>query len=170
MFSAVVFMRDHHSEPFSLVALSRSLGSLVGASIEGLIRDVIIAGPSGLELATIAEHAGCGFVEGEREAEWLAEALSLSKAPACVIMRAGYIPGPGFVEELRDIYDRPGLLPGFWRAEPEHWASRLFSGLAPVAGLVASRDQLGAALAYDFHRMTRMLHGRNLRTKMHRIG
>ncbi len=173
MVSAIVFMPEDHSgrtpsEP--LVALSRSLGSLVKVSVEGLIRDVTIAGPSGLDLGTIADHAGCALVEGRQEADWLAQALLLAKGPACLVLRAGYIPGHGFIEELRDVVDRPRMMPGFWRAEPEHWPSQLFSVLSPIAGLIASLDQLQTHPARDFRRITRSLPGRSLRTKMQRIG
>jgi hypothetical protein len=173
MVSAVVFMsggRSARTPSDPLIALSRSLGSLVKASVEGLIRDVTIAGPSGLELGTIADHAGCAFVEGGREADWLGQALALAKGPACLVLQAGYIPGPGFAEELRDIIDRPLRMPGFLRAEPEHWPWRFFPVWAPIAGLVASLDALQTHPERDFHRMTRSLPGQNLRSKMHWIG
>jgi len=173
MLSAVVFMpedrfRKTASDP--LVALSRSLGALVTVAVEGLIRDVIIAGPSGYELGTIADHAGCAFIEGALEADWLQRALSLAHGPACLVLHAGYIPGPGFAEEVRMILDWVKMQPGFWRAEPDHWIARLFPGLSPIAALAAPLDQLRASPRRDFGGLIHALRGKTLRTKMHRIG
>jgi hypothetical protein len=173
MLSAIVLIPDNRydeTESDPTEGLIRSLGSLVTVAVAGLIGDVIIAGPSGYELGTIADNAGCRCVEAGREADWLNRALSLARGPACLVLRAGYIPGPGFMEELRIIVDRSTLEARFWRAEPEHWAARLCPGLAPIAALVAPLDRMRASVRPDFRGVTRALKGKALRTKMYRIG
>jgi hypothetical protein len=149
--------------------VTRSLGALVAAAVAGLIRDVTIAGPLGLDLATIADHAGCGLVEAPREADWLDLAFALAKGPDVFVLRAGYVPGAGFTEELRDFENRAGQC-GLIRAVPETWLQRMFPGLAPVAAAIAPLELWRARPAQDFQHMIRALKARTLRTTMHRVG
>ncbi len=169
MLSAVVFWSGNTASGGSrdpAVALARSLGSLVPAAVAGLIRDVTIAGPEGMGLGTIADHAGCGFVEAAEERDWLAQALALAKGPDGLILRAGYVPGPGFIEELRD---QPAGVSGLLRVTPMAWHERLIPVLAPIAAAVAPLDLWRAQRPQDFHHMTRALKGRTFRTAMHRV-
>jgi hypothetical protein len=172
MASAIVFLSGKDAaagRQDPALAFTRSLGALVPAAVAGLVRDVTIAGLAGQDLGTIADHAGCGFVEAEAEADWLREALALAKGPDCLLMCAGYVPGPGFIEELRDIENRPNAR-GVFRAEPGSWHQRLVPRLAPVAAAIAPMDLWPAQGTQDFQRMARGLKGRTLRTRMHWVG
>ncbi len=173
MVSAVVFLNqkgDGNGPQNRQIAMSRSLGALVPAAVAGLISDVIIAGPHGLELDIIADHAGCAYVEAACEADWLRRALALAKAPNCLVLRAGYVPGFGFIEELESLAGRDLAYAGLFRAEPRHWFERLFPSLAPIAGAIASQQNWQARRAQDFNLLSRSLKGRTLRTKMLRVG
>jgi hypothetical protein len=172
MLSAVVFLSgdeiaEMRGDP--AMALTRSLGGLVTAAVAGVIRDVTIAGPLGLDLATIADHAGCGLVEAPREADRLDLAFALAKGPDVLVLRAAYVPGTGFIEALRDFENRDGQC-GFIRALPETWLQRLCPGLAPVAAAIAPLALWRAQPRQDFRRMVRGLKGPTLRTAMHRVG
>jgi hypothetical protein len=172
MASAIVFLGGKGAESGSqdmALAFTRSLSALVAATVAGVIRDVTIAGLPGQGLGIIADHAGCGFVEADAPDDWLREALALAKGPDCLLVRAGFVPGPGFIEELRDLEHRLNAR-GVFRAEPASWHQRLAPRLAPVAAAIAPLDLWRAQEGADFQRMARGLKGRTLRTRMHRVG
>ena len=155
MLSAVVFWSENwvgRAPQDPVMALTRSLGALVPAAVAGLVRDVTIAGPAGLDLGLVADHAGCGFVEAAAERDWLAKALPLAKGPDCLVLRAGFVPGTGFIEELRD---QPAKARGLLRAAPIAWPQRLFPATAPVAAAVAPLDLWRAQGEQDFPHMVR---------------
>jgi hypothetical protein len=136
--------RAYHHTGDPAEALVRSLTSLVRANVEGLLRDVVIAGPQGFGLGLIADHAGCHWVEAETEPLWLRRALELARGPDLLLLRSGHAPGQGFIEEVDDFLSGPnrGSLPRTARlhTEPETFIERLFPRLAPIAGLIAPRD------------------------------
>jgi hypothetical protein len=119
----------------------RSLTPLVQVAAQGLLRDVVLTGSPGGELAIIAEHAGCALAEGDDEGAALRHAIALVRADHLMIFRAGYVPEAGFFEAVEDCLgfaetrDRAQSL----RAAPENFAERLFPQLAPVVGLIAKR-------------------------------
>ncbi len=170
MLSAVVFWNETRASgrpQDPVMALTRSLGALVPAAVAGVIRDVMIAGPAGLDLGLVADHAGCGFVEAAEERDWLAKALALAKGPDCLVLRAGFVPGAGFIEELRD---QPPEARGLLRASPMAWPERLLPAMAPVAAAVAPLELWRSQAVQDFSRMARGLKARTLRTTMHHVG
>jgi hypothetical protein len=172
MLSAIVFLSDDrapggHYDP--LIRVSRSLGGLVGGAVEGLIRDVTIAGPSGLDLEPIADHAGCGIVQDGGDHTRLERALALAKGPNCLVVCAGFVPGQGFIEEIRDHFDCSPPRAGFLRAEPDSLPQRIFPALAPIAAAVAPLTLWRAVQVSGFARTVRALGGRGLRTQMHRV-
>jgi hypothetical protein len=140
-------------------ALVRTLASLVRANVEGLLADVLIAGPEGRGLAIIADHAGCNLIEAESEPEWLRRAVEAARGPDLLLLRSGHAPEPGFIEEAGD------LLAGRGRAAarravrlhrvPENLVERLFPRLAPLAGLIAPRDVCLDAPHGKFARLVR---------------
>ena len=147
MLSTIVVCDDRRAIPpgrESAGVLSRTLASLVTAKVEGLLGDVQIAGPSGEGLRTLANHAGCDLIESDNEADWLAAALQAARGPEVFLLRCGLAPEAGFVEETRDFLasggntDRPRA--ACLRCVPETFLERLFPGLAPVAGIVATRE------------------------------
>jgi hypothetical protein len=127
-------------------AVVRTLSALVPAAIEGLVRDVVLAAPSGnADLARIADHAGCQLAEAGGAADVISAGLRMARGDALLVLRAGHAPERGFFEELADLNDRLGLLGSARvRAMPERFLTRLLPGLAPSVGLVALRRNLPA--------------------------
>src|SRR5271154_1018635 len=81
----------------------RTLSAFVGASVRGLVRDAVLAGPPKNELGFIADQAGCAFVEANAEADALRGALALGRADDLMVLYAGYIPEAGFVEAIENL-------------------------------------------------------------------
>jgi len=125
-------------------ALVRTLASLVRANVDGLLRDVLVAGPEDHGLDLIADHAGCGLVQATTEAAWLRRALEAARGPDLLLLRSGHAPGLGFIEEAGDFVSARGSTSRTRTARlyvaPEAFLERLFPRLAPLAGLIAPRD------------------------------
>jgi hypothetical protein len=160
--------------------LVRTLSSLVTANIEGLLRDVAIAGPAGQGLAAIAHHAGCGLVEADSEADWLARAIEAARGPDLLLLCCGRALEAGFIEEAGDFLKTRAIAKdagdqrhraAALRAAPENFAERLFPGLAPLAGLIAPRDLCLRAPSGRFGALARFVNpAETLRTRARRIG
>jgi hypothetical protein len=119
----------------------RSLSGFVPASVAGLIRDAVLAGPAQNELGIVADHAGCVFVEAEMEAEALSEALRLARGTDVLILHAGHVPEIGSMEAIGDLVASSQSAGRGWllRAAPDNAAERFFPVLAPAVGLIAAR-------------------------------
>ncbi|MGB8276824.1 MAG: transposase [Methylovirgula sp.] len=151
----------------------RTLAPLVQASVKGLVRDVVLAGPPEADLAMIADHAGCAFIEAGQEADALSQALSMARAEDLMILYAGHVPEAGFFEEVEDLLamglppERGGRL---LRAAPESFIERLFPRLAPAVGLIAARSLCEAAKVVSFRDLRRITRVRKtLRRRLRRI-
>lgn len=118
--------------------LVRSLVWLVSAVVSGIIRDVTLAGPPGLDLAEIADQSGCAAVEAEDESVRLAHAVASSKQPRLLILKSGYQPGDGMTGELDSMArvvaarESAKIL-----AAPASFLPRVFPGLGQPVGLFA---------------------------------
>ncbi len=139
----------------------RTLGALVPAVVEGLVRDVTVLARRGDEgLRAVAEHAGCRLVEADAFRAGLAEALALAKQRAVFALRAGTAFDRGFLDEVAGLLgpDRAetGLAPVLLRQVPEGLATRLLPDLAPVAGLIAPRERLSGPAA-DFAGLVKVI-------------
>jgi hypothetical protein len=146
MLSTIVLCEDQPTSQSGgdlAVVLARTLAALVPAKVEGILCDVRIAGPPAMGLGMIANHAGCALVEAEGEANRLHLALQAAHGPDVFLLRCGRAPEPGFIEEMHEFFAKnakskspaAGL-----RAAPESLFERVFPSLAPIAGLIASRD------------------------------
>jgi hypothetical protein len=127
-------------------AIARTLGSLVESCVAGVLADAVLVGPPDSGLGAIAEEAGCGLVEAVDARSGLARALPGLRYPHVFVLRAGHAPERGFVDEMRDILafgerDRARVL----RAAPHSLLTRLAPGLAEPVGLLARRQDFGAA-------------------------
>lgn len=156
-------------------ALVRTLASLVRANVEGLLRDVVIAGPEGHGLGLIADHAGCGLIEAGTEPVWLRRALEAARGPNLLLLRSGHAPEPGFIEEVADLVSGGGgnsmLRPARLHANPEAFPERLFPRLAPLAGLIAPRDLCLGAPSGRFDILVRHVgKAKVLRSRARRVG
>ena len=149
MLSAIVFCENaqQSSRIDPAERLVRSLSSLIGANVEGLLGDVAIAGPFGQGLGLIADQAGCALFEAPGESEWLSRAIEAARGPELLLLRSGFAPLAGFIEDAGDFLRAGGVgNPGshraaVLRAAPETFIERLFPRAAPLAGLIAPRDR-----------------------------
>jgi len=145
MLSAIVLAADRSlPQSASSEAVVRTLSALVTAAIEGLVRDVTLAcGGQSLELRKIADHAGCEIAEAADPAGAIAAGLASARGDVLLVLRAGYAPQAGFIEEISDMFQRatrPNALR--FRTVPDSFLTRLAPGFAPVQGLVAKRSVL----------------------------
>jgi hypothetical protein len=147
MLSAVVLATDRSTpQSASPEAVVRTLSALVTAAIEGLVRDVTLAtGGESLELRKIADHAGCEIAEAADPAGAIAAGLASARGDLLLVLRAGYAPQAGFIEEIADMFQRatrPDALR--FRAVPDSFFTRLAPGFSPIRGIVAKRSVLDA--------------------------
>ena len=179
MLSTIVFCES--VQPSGRIELAervvRTLSSLIRANVEGLLGDVAIAGPAAQGLGVIADHAGCGLIEGDAEGEWLFRAVEAARGPELFILRSGFAPQAGFIEEagdfLRALADGgPGsAAAALLLAAPESFAERLFPRAAPAAGLIAPRDKCLDKSAGKFAALVQFIAPATaLRTPARRIG
>jgi hypothetical protein len=119
-------------------AVVRTLSALVTASVQGLVRDVVLAGPERKDLALIADHAGCISVAASSETECLRQAFECARAETLLILLPGYVPEQGFIEEVEKILlEAEPPVGRFIRAAPMTYFQRLAPMLTPIAGLLA---------------------------------
>jgi hypothetical protein len=162
-------------------AVVRTLSALVAASVRGLVRDVVLAGPRDANLGFIADHAGCTCVEAGSEADYLRRALDFARAQDLFVLRSGYIPETGFLDEVEDLFAEGSFAEGSSRgrrslcAAPETYWQRLIPALSPVVGLIAPisfyREAAGKGGALGFDQSVRAARGRRtLRSRACRVG
>lgn len=123
----------------------RSLVWLVSAVVAGVVRDVTLAVPSGLGLSDVADQAGCNLVAAVTETERLGLALEAARESRLILLKAGFQPEEGVIEELEAFErHRRGDVVAALLATPERFLERLFPNKSPAAGLVLSRAGLDA--------------------------
>ncbi len=156
-------------------AIVRTLAALVAASVRGLVRDVLIAGPKQAGLGLIADYAGCVCVEESSEAESLRSALALVRAEDLLVLRPGHILEAGFIDEIQDLLAE-GVRRGSRRiyAAPATYWQRLIPALVPVVGLVApvqSCRAVGDSGALSLETLVKATRARTaLKTRARRVG
>jgi hypothetical protein len=156
MISAVVFTPDSLSgadiarERETVV---RSLVWLVSAVVSSVVRDVTLAVPAGLGLSELADQSGCALVEAESEIDRLTAAVAATREPRLIVIKAGFQPDPGLVEEI-DIFVRrePEDAIAIILGTPVTAVQRLFPQRAPVVGFLLPR----ASVEGGFGRLARM--------------
>jgi hypothetical protein len=137
------------ANPLRPESIVRTLTPLVGAAVKGVVRDVVLAGPSHDELETqlqvIAEHAGCTLIAEDDDSERLKRAVTAAKGQALMVLEQGHVPEPGFFEEVEDLLadGLPDQQKFLLRTVPETFLEKLFPKLAPPGGLIVSRFLCG---------------------------
>ncbi len=172
MLSALILAADLKNPPVKPDALVRTLAALVPAAIEGLVRDLTIAGLAGSDLSEIADHAGCEFSESVAAGEIVANGLKLVRGPHVLVLRAGHALEAGFIEEIGDFLNRSGAgeRGALMRRKPEDFLGALVPALSPAVGLIASRQRLLDANAPDFATLVRRIKPRvTLRARGRRV-
>lgn len=149
MISAIVLtpdgrLGDNPAHGREIVA--RSLVWLVSAVIAGIVRDVTLAASAELGLADLADQSGCRLVEAPHEGERLVAAAAASKQARLIVVRAGYHPDGGLIDEIAALERRePAETVAALHAAPATAWQRLLPGYAPVVGIVCSRHLAGRA-------------------------
>jgi hypothetical protein len=126
-------------ESQSAEAIVRTLSAFVGVAVRGLVREAVLIGPPQIKLGYIADHAGCAFIEAKTEADGIADALPLARAPHLLIVRAGYVPETGFAEAIEDLLR-------FGKAETRGWVIR-GDAESPIEKILMHRIRPAALLA-----------------------
>lgn len=131
-------------------AVARSLSALVRAAVEGILRDVAIVGPAAEDLATLADHAGCAFIETSSAQDGLARAFAQMRAEIAFVLEGGYAPPSGFIDETGDLLREAETFRGaLLRLAPDSVMTRLAPGLARPVGALVVRTTLNGASPSD---------------------
>ena len=143
MFSAIVLCSDEAPGGRDAREIAvRSLGWLISAVVAGVVRDVTIAAPTQLDLGEIADRVGCEIVHAEDEAGRLRGSAETARSPDLLIVKAGYQPDDQMVQEIDARGRQPTAQPAVILAEPSTILERLLPNLAPIIGVLTSRDQV----------------------------
>jgi hypothetical protein len=142
--------------PRAAEALARSLGSLVRATMEGLVRDAALIGPASDDLAGVADYAGCAYVETATLAEGFPRAMSETRGEIVFVLEGGYATPGGFIEEASDLLlEGAGFSGALLRRAPYNLATRFAPGLAQPVGLLAQRAVLRGTQPLDLNALIR---------------
>jgi hypothetical protein len=155
MISAVVLAPDMSAETdlgHAREIVVRSLVWLVSAVVSGVVRDVILAVPEGFGLAEVADQAGCMLVEADGEGARLSRAVAASRETRVLVLRTGFQPEAGLVEEIDSFLRRaPRESAALVLATPDNALQRLAPDRAPIVGILASREAAGRARSFAAH-------------------
>ena len=153
MLSALVLCPLHPDQrPVSSEAVVRTLGALVPAIVDGIVRDVVlVAAQANRDLQHIADHAGCALItapssdlpmqQGLIQEGLIQEGLRALRGSHVFILRAGLIPETGFADELADCL-ADHIPSALMREQPQSFLQRLLPQLAPIGGLLAEKQAL----------------------------
>ena len=149
MVSIVLLAADPARPSPSPEAVVRTLTALIPGAIEGVVKDVVLAGPpENSDLRRIADHAGCELVEGE-PTHLLQSALAATRDAIVLVLLAGDIPGEGFVDELSDLL-LEGPPSALMRRRAEGLWQTILPRTAPISGILAPKAQLSAGQPMHF--------------------
>lgn len=120
-------------------ATTRTLNALIGATVSGLVRDVVLLADIQNEIASkIADFSGCRLAApGD-----FAEIVSAAKTDWLLLFEAGCLPEEGWDESVGSFVSNAGTAARFTRSplSPRSWMSRLFHAEKPLAlGLVVEK-------------------------------
>ena len=130
-------------------AIVRTLGSLVPAVVDGLIRDVALAAVAGSQQAReIADHSGCAFAEAPDHEGVLRAGLAAVRGDLVFVITAGRAPEAGLIDEIARLFDT-GVAPraAIARAAPERFFERVFPALCGVEAAIVRKSLIGEPAA-----------------------
>jgi glycosyltransferase involved in cell wall biosynthesis len=122
-------------------ALARTLASLIGGAVEGVVREVIVCDHGSTDQThSVAEHAGCHFVaEGG-----IAAGIGQAKSEWLLLLEPGARLTDGWTEDVLRHAARSMMAARFSRSARDRvpFLSRAFAGRRALAeGLVISKHQ-----------------------------
>jgi hypothetical protein len=139
-------------------AVARSLAALVRAAMDGFVRDAAIVGPPGEELAELADHAGCAFIEATSVQEGLPIAIGQMRAEVLLVLEGGYAPQNGFPDEAGDLLlEQEAFRGALLKLAPDSLATRLAPALSQPVGALVLRAAAVATAPQDFADLIRRL-------------
>lgn len=122
-------------------ALARTLGSLIGGAVEGVVRDVIVCDTGSTDQTHhVAEHAGCHYVASGG----IAAGIRQAKGDWLLLLEPGARLVEGWIEAVVTHTARQTMAARFSRARGSRtpFLARVFSGNRALAdGLVISKRQ-----------------------------
>ncbi|TGQ68532.1 glycosyl transferase family 2 [Mesorhizobium sp. M00.F.Ca.ET.186.01.1.1] len=125
--------------------LARTLATLIGGAVEGVVRDVIVCDAGSTDQThRVAEHAGCHFVTGG-----VGAGIGRAKGDWLLLLEPGARLADGWIDEVVAHTARQTMAARFSRARGSRvpFLARVFSANRALAdGLVISKRQ-AAALA-----------------------
>jgi cellulose synthase/poly-beta-1,6-N-acetylglucosamine synthase-like glycosyltransferase len=125
--------------------LARTLASLVGGAVEGVVRDVIVCDAGSTDQThRVAEHAGCHYVTGG-----IGGGIGQAKGDWLLLLEPGARLAEGWIDEVVAHTAKQTMPARFSRARANRapFLARVFSSNRALAeGLVISKRQ-AAALA-----------------------
>jgi len=125
--------------------LARTLASLVGGAVEGVVRDVIVCDAGSTDQThRVAEHAGCHYVTGG-----IGAGIGQAKGDWLLLLEPGARLAEGWIDEVVAHTAKQTMPARFSRARANRapFLARVFSSNRALAeGLVISKRQ-AAALA-----------------------
>ena len=125
--------------------LARTLASLVGGAVEGVVRDVIVCDAGSTDQThRVAEHAGCHYVTAG-----IAAGIAMAKGDWLLLLEPGARLAEGWIDEVVAHTARQAMPARFSRARGNRapFLTRVVSGNRALAeGLVIGKRQ-AAALA-----------------------
>ena len=125
-------------------ALARTLGSLIGGAVEGVVRDVIVCDTGSTDQThRVAEHAGCHCVTGG-----IAAGIRQAKGDWLLLLEPGSRLMDGWIDAVVAHTARQTMAARFSRARGSRtpFLARVFSGNRAMAdGLLISKLQAAAA-------------------------
>ncbi len=120
-------------------ALTRTLNALIGATVEGLIREVVVVAETGNETAMkLADHAGCELIAVTQ----FAAAVHAAKGDWLMVLEAGSLLELGWAEAVSNHIQLGAGVARFTRSplSPRGFLKRLFQSEQPLAlGLLTQK-------------------------------
>ncbi len=136
-FMLSVLIETHNHED----ALARTLASLVGGAVEGVIREVIVCDSGSSDLThRVAEHAGCNYLAGAA----VGAGIQAARSEWLLFLEPGARLVDGWIDAVTSHAGDTTAAARFSRARHSRqlFFSRLFSGPRPLAeGLVITRRE-----------------------------
>ncbi|WP_184872240.1 glycosyltransferase [Mesorhizobium sangaii] len=123
--------------------LARTLASLIGGAVEGVVRDVIVCDTGSTDQThRVAEHAGCHYVIGG-----IAVGIRQAKGDWLLLLEPGARLVDGWIDAVVAHTSRQTMAARFSRARGSRtpFLARVFSGRALAEGLLISKHQAAAA-------------------------
>lgn len=126
--------------------LARTLSSLIGAAVEGVVRDVVVCDLGSTDQTRyVAEHAGCHLIT----AGGIAAGIAAAKADWLLILEPGARPLDGWTDEVAAYINKSVMPARLTRARTDRlpFLARVLSANSPLAtGLLISKRR-AASLA-----------------------